>query len=268
MSVHQEASLIGEFLAWVSSQSSPSSYKAKSQDLKLWQAHFTGLSQFNDKEKLLNAAHALRERYQPRTAARIWSSWREFARYGLVQGLFRRAIIFELKSVSFNRDRQLEEKIRLNDLIDFCERIQNTKHRALFWFLLSTGLRVSELEQEGILRNLDLASREFALPSGRVAFLCQRAAATLAEYLAVHPLPLASSAIFLEEQSEQPMKAFTVYQLLKSYSKKLGLALTASSFRDCLALAMLREGASAEEIRFFLGFKSLKSLEPLLRVVL
>ncbi|MDX1918070.1 MAG: tyrosine-type recombinase/integrase [Candidatus Caenarcaniphilales bacterium] len=242
--------------------------KAYLSDLKTLWEKYSSLEILNDKGNWRDLRLYLIDRYSKKSAARKWSSWREFMRFCQHQALVQENPIFELDFDHPNQIRSIRGDLTLQDILVVIDSTENTRDRALLWFMLSTGLRSSELSRYGLFRYLNLAAREFNLPD-RVTFLCEPAYQALQAYLGERPqlsghtAPGLNEAIFLSDRG-QPLAEAYIYSLCRTLSEPLDKHLSVGDLRDLLTRELLSEGLTPEETCYLMGFKTLKSLEPFL----
>lgn len=254
--------LIKKFLNQLENNSSINTIKAYKTDLKFLENQFASLYELtpnNLKELRLN----LIEKYSQKTVARRWSAWREFFRFCQLSGYLKHNPISEIEVESPNKIRQIQSKVKTEFVELICNHPPKIRDKALLWFLYSTGARPSELFKYGFLKNLNLAAREFYLPD-RVTFLSKAAFEHLSEYLKNRPSLSLNEAIFINDETGQPLKEIFVYTLFTQIAENLGIQATLIDLRDSLILRLLKSGANPDELKYLLGFKSIKSLEPIL----
>ncbi len=261
--------LINEFLnsRFVDS-SSINSRKAYQADLRLLINYFNKLSEITEL-KLRDLKLFLLDNYAANTAARKWSAWREFLRYCQLIGKIQYNPIFEL-SIDINiTDRKLKNKISHTVLKSICDSAETLRDRALLWFIYSTGIRVSEMEKFAVFSNLNLAAKEFYIEN-RITFLCERAFNLLNEYLQERKekIPFGLSEYIFINEMGYCLKDYYIYNLFYRISEKFGIHASVGDLRDSLTLRLYEFGASPEELKYILGFKSFKSIEPILRLQL
>ena len=261
--------LIEQFLEKSEQQVSINSFKAYRSDLKLFAQHFDKLSQINQ-NSLRDVKVKLLEGFSEKTVARRWSSWREFLRFCQLSGRIKSNPILEVKVDSPNALRKLKLRINPETLQAICNYPTQARDRALLWFMYSTGSRPSELFKYGVFKNLNLAAAEFQI-ADRITFLCKQAMKALEEYwpereqIVGHKTPALNEAIFINDKG-QPLGELFTYTLFSQCARKMGVKATIADLRDSLALRLIQSGASPDELKYFLGFKSVKSIESLLRL--
>ncbi|MDJ0625481.1 MAG: tyrosine-type recombinase/integrase [Candidatus Caenarcaniphilales bacterium] len=260
--------LTKEFLQKIEDESSLNTLKAYKGDLGFLQKSFSTFSQINE-SSLRDIRVKLIENYSPSTVSRRWSAWREFFRYCQIVGVIRKNPIWEINVESFNKQREFQENLS-DELIEaICNFPSKIRDKALLWFLYSTGVRPSELFQFGSFKNLNLAAKEFYVDN-RITFLSEYLVDILEQYLVERQLimktktPGLNEAIFINEQG-QPLKETYIYTVFSQAAQNLGLKSSVGDLRDSLMLRLYRNGASPEGLKYLLGFKSIKSIEPLLR---
>jgi len=255
---------IDEFLSQLNSPSN--TLKAYKSDLQRLCQSYESLSKLNQEANLRDIRIQLLEQYTPKTASRRWSVLREFLRFCQLAGYCHENKILTLKIKPDNSPRKIRQALTPELLETICQYPSNIRDRAILWFFYSTGVRVSEFLQYGQLKNLNLATGEFQLPS-RLTFLTTPARQHLKDYLndrkqKKHKLSL-TEAIFVSEKGETLSEGI-LYNLFSQTARKLGLRAKLTDLRDSLALRLLSVGASPEEVTYLLGFKSVKSIEPFL----
>ncbi len=259
--------LINEFLNFkFADYSSVNSKKAYQGDLRLLLNYFDKLSDITE-PKLRDLKLFLLDNYATNTAARKWSAWREFLRYCQLIGKIKYNPIFELSIDINHKDRKLKNKISHKILENICSSAETIRDKALLWFIYSTGIRASEMEKFAVFSNLNLAAREFYIED-RTTFLCKKAFNLLNEYLTERkekiPFGL-NEYIFINETGHCP-KDYYIYNLFYRISERFGVRASVGDLRDSLTLRLYEFGASPEELKYILGFKSFKSIEPILRL--
>lgn len=261
--------LTEQFMQKVEPEASINSLKAYQSDLKFFCEHFQKLSQVNE-NSLRDIKVKLIENYSDKTIARRWSSWRELLRFCQLLGLIKNNPILEVTVDAPNIVRQIKQRVSPEVLQAICNYPPKARDRALLWFMYSTGARPSEVMKYGMFKNLNLAAHEFQIEN-RITFLCKQAMKVLDEYwieraeITKHKAPGLNEAIFLNDRG-QPLKELFVYTLFSQSAKRMGVKATIADLRDSLTLRLLENGASPDELKYILGFKSVKSIEPLLRL--
>ncbi|MDX1919946.1 MAG: tyrosine-type recombinase/integrase [Candidatus Caenarcaniphilales bacterium] len=267
----QISELITEFLSTIEAESSVNTLKAYKSDLNYLKINFDKLSEITE-EKLKDIRVKLIENYSEKTIARRWSAWREFFRFCQLRGEIKNNPIFSVHVDPSNRLRVLNQDLNQESLEAICNASSRFRDRALLWFMYSTGARPSELFAYGYFKYLNMAAREFYI-DGRTTFLSQQAFSSLEEYFKERETIVGSKApglndpIFINDKGE-PLKEMFVYTLFTQTAKMLGFNLNVGALRDSLMMRLYKSGASPEELKYVLGFKSVKSIEPLLRLEL
>jgi site-specific recombinase XerD len=259
--------LISEFLEQLQTDSSVNTFKAYKSDLKYLEntfSYFKELKESNFKELRLS----LTEKYSAKTVARKWSAWREFFRFCQLGGFLSQNPILNLDIESPNNIRRVRSDISAELITAICEHPESIREKALLWFMYSTGARPSELIKYGTFKNLNIAAREFYIHD-RVTFLCERAYRVLQEYFVyreslTQKMPGLHEHIFISDTGS-PLKELFIYNIFSLTAQKLGIKASIGDLRDSMMLRLYSCGASPEELKYFLGFKSIKSIEPLLR---
>ncbi len=256
------AKLTDRFLNQLKTNSSVNTLKAYKADLKFLENSFTSLHELNE-NNLKELRLILLENYSTKTIARRWSVLREFFRFCQLNNYLKHNPIADLEVDSANNIRTIKSKVKSEFIELICNHPPKGRDKALLWFLYSTGVRPSELFKYGFLKNLNLAEREFYLPN-RTTFLCSAAFEHLSDYLKNrHNLTL-NEPIFINDQTGQPLKEIFVYTLFTQIAESLGIQATLLDLRDSLMLRLLQSGASPDQLKYLLGFKSIKSIEPVL----
>lgn len=263
--------LITEFLLTIEAESSVNTLKAYKSDLNYLKINFDKLSEITE-NKLKEIRVKLIENYSEKTVSRRWSAWREFFRFCQLQGEIKNNPILSINVEPSNRLRVLDKDLNQESLEAICNASSSARDRALLWFLYSTGARPSELFAYGYFKNLNLAAREFYIED-RITLLCSQAIGELEEYLKERETivgvnaPGLNDPIFINEKGE-PLKETFVYTLFTQTAKRLGFNFNVGCLRDSMMMRLYKSGASPEELKYILGFKTVKSIEPLLRLEL
>ncbi|HEY9886168.1 MAG TPA: tyrosine-type recombinase/integrase [Vampirovibrionales bacterium] len=259
--------LIEEFLESIRNEKSVNTFKAYKTDLKLLEERFENLYEIKE-NSLRDLRLYLLETNAPKTVSRKWSSYREFLRYCQMLNLIKDNPILGIEIESNQTKKTLKKTLNINLVEALCNAPNNLRDKTLLWFMYSTGIRPSELITEGLFKNLNLAANQFKAP-GRQTFLNQRCLNLLTDYLeqrkklSGNETPGLNDHIFINEKG-LPLKETHLYLLLKKTSYQVGIKANVSVLRDSLMLRLYKAGANLEEIKYLMGFKSIKSIEPLL----
>lgn len=259
------ATLAQEFIdKKIQPEASVNTVKAYKSDLKFLAERFSKLHEITQ-DSLRDLKLSMCESFSERTVARKWSAWREFLRYCEVIGLIKKNPIFQVKVHSPNSIRPLKQRLSAGMLEAICNSPDNSRDKALLWFLYSTGIRPSEIIREGIFKNLNLAAREFKI-GNRMTFLCAKAYELLSEYISERATPPGLMDYIFVNEKGFPLTEVYIYSIFSSSAERLGLKANISDLRDSLVLRLKASGATLDELKYFLGFKSVKSIEPYLRL--
>jgi site-specific recombinase XerD len=262
--------LIDKFLNQLQESSSINTLKAYKSDLHYLEDKFHDLNKLHENNLREMRLHLI-EQYAPKTAARRWSAWREFFRFCQLAGYLKENPIANLDIEAPNKVREIRTQIKQELLTTICDYPTERRNRALLWFIFSTGVRPSELVKFGIFKNLNLAAKEFYI-EGRTTFLCDKAYDELTMYLdernqnSQQQAPGLFEAIFTNELGK-PIHEMYPYTLFSQIAQKLGIKASLSDLRDCLLTKLSEAGAKPEELKYYLGFKSIKSIEPILQLI-
>lgn len=237
--------------------------RAYKTDLKCILSRFDSLSQLNNLNNLRLYRVFLINSYSSKTVARRWSSLRSFLFFCQERKYIVTNHILSLDTETDNAKRTLKQNLPEAQILEMiCNSPQSVKDKAILWFLYSTGIRVSELLQHGIMKNLNLAANEFHLPN-RVLFLNSQSKQYLEEYLTEknNKYPINLSDYIFTTESNSPLTENYYYTIFTNQAKKVSIQTNLKDLRDSLVMRLIGAGAKPEDIVYLLGYKSVKSVE-------
>lgn len=249
--------LINEFISIHAHKSN--TYKAYQCDLRNLTNYFDDIHDLNTVLNLRNLRLQWQEQYSPKTLKRKWSSLREFCKYCYQINCINKCNILDIKIPSLLITQITEPNHELLELI--CNSPDDLRDKAMLWCLYSTGMKLSELMQYGLLKNFNFASKQIHI-NNRIVFLNDYACNLVQEYIAylesVTKLNL-NDFVFQNESNEIPSETY-LYTCFANYAKNLNIKAKLSDLRHSLIYRLIHAGAKPEEIIKIMGFKSKKSL--------
>ena len=277
--MNSNTALLDEFCdaLWLEDGLSRNSIDSYRRDLRI----FSEWLETSEQKSLLDAGHGdllaylaarFKNRFAPRSAARLLSSLKRFYRYLHREGRIEIDPSLEIDSPKMPRslpDVLTEEDVQSLILAPDLRTARGLRDRAMLETLYASGLRVSELvtltigqlnRDAGVLRVLGKGSKERLVPVGEEAldWIRRYLSDARAELLGTR----SSDALFVTSRA-QAMTRQAFWNLIKRYAVSSGIRKKVSphTLRHAFATHLLNHGADLRVVQMLLGHTDISTTQ-------